>query len=359
MLKKILITSVLSVGLLVLLAAGAFQWLKANVSSDIRADKNITPAQIAYIRENHTEQRGKILAVLTSVHEMGSSGKATGYELTELARAYYVFRVNGFDVDIASVQGGEPPAVIDQDDMTDIDYAFLNDPLVMNKVKQSIAIADVDPAGYDAVYFVGGKGTMFDFPDNAAIQQLVADMYENQKVIAAVCHGPVALINVRLSSGKYLLEGKTVSAFTNSEELTLIPDAEEVFPFLLQTALNRRNVNFVAGPDYVSQISVDGNLITGQNPWSVWQLAEEVIVKLGYTPVSRELTDEENAAAILKAFYQQGYAEAEAYGLQLIQQNKLIKRELIAVHGILALIKFEPGKMWQLFRLLHSLADPE
>ena len=227
----------------------------------------------------------------------------------------------------------------------------------MNKVKQSIAIAAADPARYDAVYFVGGKGTMFDFPDNIAIQHLVATMYENNKVIAAVCHGPAALINVKLSNGKYLLEGKTIRDFTNSEELTLIPDAEEVFPFLLQTGLSGRNVNFVAGPDYVSQVSVDGNLITGQNPWSVWQLAEEVVIKLGYTPVPRDFTDEENAAAILKIFYQQGRVDAESYGLQLIQRNKLIKRELIAVHGILALIKFEPVKMWRLFSLLHSLAD--
>ena len=102
----------------------------------------------------------QILAVVTSTDVMGASGKTTGYELTELARAYYVFEANGFEVDIASPLGGQPPVVIDGDDMKQFDFAFLNDPVAQNKVSHSIAVADVDPQDYEAVYFVGGKGAM-------------------------------------------------------------------------------------------------------------------------------------------------------------------------------------------------------
>ncbi|MEQ8803166.1 MAG: type 1 glutamine amidotransferase domain-containing protein, partial [Haliea sp.] len=98
---------------------------------------------------------------MTSTGEMGESGKRTGYELTELSRAYYVFTANGFTVDIASPDGGQPPVVIDDDDMGEFDYAFLNDPVARSKVINSTAVASINPEEYAAVYFVGGKGAMW------------------------------------------------------------------------------------------------------------------------------------------------------------------------------------------------------
>jgi len=190
-------------------------------------------SDISYITKDVPSYRGKILAVVTSTDIMGTSGKGTGYELTELARAYYVFKANGFDVDIASPLGGEPPVVLDDDDMGEFDYAFLNDDIAQNKLKRTLALHDIKPEVYDAVYFVGGKGAMYDFPDNTYIQALIQDFHNTNKVIGAVCHGPAALVNVKLDDGQSFLKDKQVSGFTNKEELLLIPKSRIHFPFFI------------------------------------------------------------------------------------------------------------------------------
>jgi len=265
---KITLISLLS--LIVLLVAFIF-WLRSLMpTSANKINHTITqPQDLVYLSQGVNEHRGKILAVVTSTDVMGASGKTTGYELTELARAYYVFEANGFEVDIASPKGGKPPVEIDDDDMGKYDFAFVNDTVAQNKVDNSIAIADVDTSRYQAVYFVGGKGAMFDFPENTAIQSLVSKYYQSGKVVGAVCHGPAALVNVTLDDGSSLLANKAVASFTNDEELLLIPDAKEVFPFLLQNKLVEQGANFDAGHVYLANMAQDGNLITGQNPWSV------------------------------------------------------------------------------------------
>ena len=192
---------------------------------------------LVYLSENVIPKRGKILAVVTSSNTMGTSGKTTGYELTELSRAYYVFQANGFDVDIASPLGGQPPVVIDDDDMGEFDFAFLNDSIAQHKTSHTISMEDVIAEDYQAVFFVGGKGAMFDFPNNKSIQAIVRNYYQSGKVVGAVCHGPAALVNVTLDNGRPLLENKKVSGFTNNEELLLIPEAKTIFPFLLQDKL--------------------------------------------------------------------------------------------------------------------------
>ncbi|MFZ1809386.1 MAG: type 1 glutamine amidotransferase domain-containing protein, partial [Cyclobacteriaceae bacterium] len=297
--------------------------------------------------------RGKILAVVTSADLMGSSGKSTGYELTELSRAYYVFQANGFEVDVASPLGGLPPVVIDGDDMKEYDYAFLNDSDAQAKVKNSIAMADVEPDAYEAVYFVGGKGAMFDFPENKHIQSLVSAYYESGKVVSAVCHGPAALVNVKLSDGSSLLANKTVSSFTNAEELFLIPDAPQIFPFLLQDKLTENGARFNEGFLYLNTVSKDGNLVTGQNPWSTWEVAESVIAQLGYAPKPRFITREENSISVLGTFEAEGYSKAKSTIDQFCTEDALsIDREIIAVHSIVAAMQFELGKTINLIRLL-------
>lgn len=169
--------------------------------------------------------------MLTSTGSSAILGKNLGYELTELSRAYYVFQANGFEVDVASTLGGEPEVVIDGDDMDIYDYAFLNDAAAQAKVANTTPIANVNAEDYTAIYFVGGKGALFDFPGNKAIQSLVAQMFQAGKVVGAICHGPAALLNVELSNGGFLLAGRQVTGFTNAEELFLMPSAKEVFLF--------------------------------------------------------------------------------------------------------------------------------
>ena len=308
--------------------------------------------EIHYLSQNKTPKRGKILAVVTSSKTMGNSGKKTGYELTELSRAYYVFAANGFEVDIASPLGGKPPVVLDDDDMGIYDYAFLNDSIAQHKTSHTITMNDVHAEDYSAVFFVGGKGAMFDFPENKSIQEIVKKYYQSGKVVAAVCHGPAALVNVTLDNGKHLLENKTVSSFTNEEELLLIPDAKSIFPFLLQDKLTSGGAKFNEGAMYLETISHDNNLITGQNPWSTWKLAETIIEQLGYTPKHREITGEENAGKVLLVYEKEGSDKAkELIDKLLIQEKKPVDRLLLASHGVIAAMKGEIGRFFGLVRL--------
>lgn len=308
---------------------------------------------IPYLFEDVIPKRGKILAVVTSSNTMGTSGKSTGYELTELSRAYYVFKANGFDVDIASPLGGKPPVVIDDDDMGEFDYAFLNDSIAHYKTSHTIAMNDVVAEEYQAVFFVGGKGAMFDFPDNKAIQTIVRNYYQSGKVIGAVCHGPAALVNVTLDNGRPLIENKKVSGFTNKEELLLIPDAKSIFPFLLQDKLTAQGAKFNEGAMYLEKISHDKNLVTGQNPWSTWLLAETMITQLGYTPKHRQITAEENAVKVLDVYENYGSEKAKKLiETMASQENTLMSREFIASHSLIAAMQFDIGRFFSLIGLV-------
>lgn len=349
-LVKIIKWTFISVITLVIILISFGAWIKSLVPPrNIELEKTMV-VDLPYLNENITEHRGKILAVVTSIDTMKNS--KTGYELTELARAYYVFKANGFEVDVASPLGGKPPVVIDDEDMGVFDYAFLNDTIAQYKTNHSLAIENVNPTAYEAVYFVGGKGAMFDFPNNKKIQAIIREYYQSNKVIGAVCHGPAALVNVDLADGRPLLANKTVSSFTNKEELMLIPDAKTVFPFLLQDELTAKGARFNEGKMYLSQISHDDNLITGQNPWSVWEVAETMIQQLGYSPKHRAITDEEHAVAILHTYETQGSDAARTLVKQLIQDKKQpVSRLLIAKHSILAAMKGDIGRFIDIIRL--------
>ncbi|PKG81236.1 type 1 glutamine amidotransferase domain-containing protein [Colwellia sp. 75C3] len=353
MLKKIIITLITFAILLTGLGYGAKSWVKSLLPEKAHfvAIKNTQISDLPYITENIPAYRGKILAVVTSVDKMGED-KDTGYEHTELARAYWVFTANGFTVDIASPKGGKPPVVIDGEDMGAYDYAFLNDDTMQQKVAKTIALADVNPDDYEAVYFVGGKGTMFDFPDNDHVQNIAKTLYQNNKVVSAVCHGPAALVNVELDNGEMLLSNKKVSGFTNEEELFLIADAKEIFPFLLQDKLIEQGAKFQAGTTYLEKVTQDGKLITGQNPWSVWTLAEKVVAEIGYEPKSRERTPEEHAIELLITYDSHGF---DAANNELKQKPQAYQRILIVMHSVLAFMQFDIGKGIDLLSLANQL----
>ncbi len=308
---------------------------------------------LPYLSENNIPIRGKILAVVTSTNIMGATNKSTGYELTELARAYCTFKANGFEVDIASPKGGKSPVVIDYEDMGPYDYAFLNDSIAQYKTNHTIMIEDIVSENYQAIFFAGGKGAMFDFPNNKTIQSIVKNYYQSNKVIGAVCHGPSALVNVTLDNGHLLLENKKVSGFTNKEELLLINDAKSIFPFLLQDKMLEQGANFDEGDMYLEKISHDKNLITGQNPWSTWSLAEKMIKQLGYSPKPRELTDEENTIKVLSTYRTYGKKKAKKMiENMLLKKKKPINRVLIAQHSLVAAMQGELSDFFNLIGLV-------
>ena len=353
MLKKV----GLIVVVLLITAVALVAWLASLVGPgpDREALAATRPADVPYVAQTPPEVRGRILAVVTSADRYAGTDEPTGYELTELSRAYYVFVANGFEVDVASPRGGEPPAVLDDDDMGPFDYAFMNDPEAWAKVENSLPVADVDASAYDAVYFVGGKGTMFDFPDDPAVQALARDVYEAGGVVAAVCHGPAALVGVTLSDDTPLLAGRRVAGFTNEEELFLIPDAAEVFPFLLEDGLAGQGARVSLGPTYLEHVVQDGRLITGQNPWSVWAMAEGVVEALGYMPVARQPTPEEGAVGVLLRYETEGDAAARAHLRSLLSRDAAsVDRHLLATHAFVAARQGRWAKAADLVGLLRA-----
>ena len=348
-------------GLVVLIVAFGFWFMSLVPPLEIPRENmaRTLPKDLPYLTQNTYTPRGKILAVVTSCQVMGNDNQKTGYELTELSRAYYVFQANGFEVDVASPMGGTPPVILDDGDMGVYDYAFLNDTIAQRKVNNSIAIKNVDPEDYRGVYFVGGKGAMFDFPNDIHIQSLVREHFQSGKVIGAVCHGPAALVNVRLDDGSPLLSNKTISGFTNNEELFLTRNAPDIFPFLLQDKLTERGADFDEGYMYLENVAWDGNLVTGQNPWSTWALAETMVSQLGYEPQKREKTAEENSVEVLNNYEALGYKQAKQVMNDLLEVHRPVDREVIAVHSIVAAIQWEFGKSADLLRLLVYLKSLE
>ena len=360
--KKIIKWSLLSLLVLVVSVVSFGYWFISLIPKEAfnEEKKSTVPNDLPYLTEDIVPFRGKILAVVTSTDVMGTSNKSTGYELTELSRAYYIFQANGFEVDVASPLGGEPPVVIDGEDMGPFDYAFLNDTVAQRKTHFTIALQDVNPDDYQAVYFVGGKGAMFDFPQNTSIQSLVRDYYQSDKVIGAVCHGPAALVNVTLDDGSALLANKSVSSFTNTEELFLIPDAKTIFPFLLQDKLVEKGARFSDGIMYLENVVQDGNLVTGQNPWSTWTLAESMIRQMGYLPKERLKSPEENTIQLLITYEHKGYTQAKKQIHNLYSnENREMDRVLLAMHGIVAGMQFKIGKAAKLVSLLSYAKSME
>lgn len=214
-----------------------------------------------------------VLMVLTSHGVKGASGEPTGFYLGEVTHPLAVFDAAGIAVEFASIQGGEPPVDgLDLDDATNARY--WNDPRFREAIRSTARLDDMDPMKYSAVFYAGGHGAMWDFPVSPAVQQVTRALYEDGGVVAAVCHGPAALVNVTLSNGEHLVAGKRVSAFTDDEERAVKLDG--VVPFLLASTLTERGARHQPAPNWTAQVVVDGRLVTGQNPQSATGTAQAV-----------------------------------------------------------------------------------
>jgi putative intracellular protease/amidase len=212
----------------------------------------------------------RILLSLTSHDRIGDTDRTTGYYVSEAAHPWLALTERGHTVDLVSVAGGRPPMDgLDPDDA--VQRRFLDDPAVRDALAGTPAAADVDPSGYDAVVFAGGHGTMWDFPDSPALQRITRGVWDAGGIIAAVCHGPAALVNVRLTDGTPLVAGRRMAAFTDSEERAV--GLDRVVPFLLSSTLAERGARLEAAPDFQAQVVIDGRLVTGQNPASAPGLA--------------------------------------------------------------------------------------
>lgn len=220
--------------------------------------------------------RKKVLFIVSSADRIGAAERKTGNYLPEVSHPYHEFIQKGYDVEFASVLGGEPP--IDGLDQTSdpLNVEFLQGK-GLETMKRSKKIAEIDVQGYDAIFIPGGLGPMVDMPENPDVQRAIATSYERGAVVGAVCHGPVSLLNVKLSDGTPILQGKTISSFTNEEEEGY---AKADVPFLLESAIKAQGAKFLSVSPWQANSIADGRLVTGQNPASAKGVAEKMIALL-------------------------------------------------------------------------------
>lgn len=220
----------------------------------------------------------KVLMVLTSHDKLGDTGEKTGFWLEEFAAPYYVLKDAGAEVILASPKGGQPPIdpKSDQPDFqTDDTRRFENDGNAKQQLANTIALKTVIAEDYDAVFYPGGHGPLWDLTDNADSLRLIETLYAAGKPVATVCHAPAVLINAKDKEDNYLVENKNLTAFSNSEEDAV--GLSQVVPFLLEDALKKRGAVYHKGEDWSSFVQVDGHLITGQNPASSAETAQALL----------------------------------------------------------------------------------
>ncbi|WP_413557298.1 type 1 glutamine amidotransferase domain-containing protein [Bdellovibrio sp. HCB209] len=231
---------------------------------------------VAQAQGKKVNMENRALIVISSHGKLGDTGKPTGWFLSEATHVYYPLIKAGYKVDFASPQGGAAPMDPGSREAKDDDNAkFLADPAAMKLVQETLPLSKVDPKKYKVIHFAGGHGAMWDFPNNPELSRVASSIYENGGIVSAVCHGPAALVDIKLSNGEYLIKGKKVNGFTNSEEAEV--GLTKVVPFLLATKLQERGANYEGGKNWEDKVVVDGRLVTGQNPQSAHSVARKVV----------------------------------------------------------------------------------
>ena len=226
-----------------------------------------------------------ILMVLTSQSQLGDTGKKTGFWLEEFAAPYYVLKDAGHDITLASPKGGQPPLDPKSDApdaQTDATRRFKADDAAQDQLAATEVLGEIDPAGFDAVFYPGGHGPMWDLAEDVDSKALIEATIAAGKPVALVCHAPAALKNVTTRDGAPLVKGKSVTGFTNGEEEAV--DLTDVVPFLLEDMLKAKGGKYSKGPDFQPYVVEDGLLITGQNPPSSKPAAEALLNALAKVP---------------------------------------------------------------------------
>ena len=214
----------------------------------------------------------KVLLISTSNNNM--NGHPTGLWLEELAEPYNVFKAEGFEVEIVSINGGEVP--IDKNSIPNgipTEYEH-----IMDLLKNTKKLTDVLDTKFDAILFAGGHGPLDDFINTKEVKDIILDTYNRNDVVAGVCHGVTAFLNTKTEDGNFFVHGKRLTAFTNSEED--LAQLSNLVPYALETELINQGAKFERSGDFVENVTTDGNLITGQNPQSSHLIAKVISEKI-------------------------------------------------------------------------------
>jgi putative intracellular protease/amidase len=224
----------------------------------------------------------KVLIVLTSHGDLGNTGEKTGFWIEEFAAPYYVLADAGAELTIASPKGGQPPVdpkSESADAQTLATKRFYGDYDLIDKVAHTLKLNEINEADYDAVFYPGGHGPLWDLATDVISIALIENFYKNNKPVAFVCHAPAALLKVKAPDGEPLVKGKEVTGFSDTEEEAV--KLTKVVPFLLEDELKKLGALYSRGADWSSYVKEDGLLITGQNPAS-----SEVVARLLLTAIN-------------------------------------------------------------------------
>ena len=221
----------------------------------------------------------KVLIVITS-HNTLNNGKETGYWLGEVTHFYHILAEAGFEIDFTSPKGSQPPLDQKSYDLRDKDNRqFWQDPRLQAQLNDTIPIEAVNPEDYIAIYYAGGHGAMWDFPNNERLAQVANQIYENGGFVTAVCHGSAGLLGLKLADGRALVDGKTVTGFANLEERLI--RLTKAVPYLLEDELKKQGATYKRGVlPFIPHAEVSDRLITGQNPQSAKAVAKALVKSL-------------------------------------------------------------------------------
>lgn len=224
-----------------------------------------------------TSTMKKVLFVLSSASELGTTGIPTGYFHSEAAQAYAPIADAGYEIDFVSPKGGKPP--VEATDLKDpINRKFLRDPKITNKLFNSYRPEEINADDYAAIYYVGGHGTTYDFWNNPALDKIALKIWNNGGILSAVCHGPIGFFNLRSPNGEYVVKGKHLVVFTDTEEEKF--GAQDVMPFSVAQEIEKRGGILERADDWQQKVVVDGRLITGQNPASAKGVGAAIVEAL-------------------------------------------------------------------------------
>ena len=220
----------------------------------------------------------KILMVLTSHDTLGDTGKKTGFWLEEFAAPDYVFKDAGADIILASPKGGQPPIDPSSDSadaQTDDTRRFKDDPETQKHLATTLKLSDVTEDGFDAIFYPGGHGPLWDLAESADSKRLIEAFAAADLPVGAVCHAPAVFRHTQGADGKPLVSGRRVTGFTNTEEEAV--GLTDVVPFLVEDMLKANGGQYEKGADWASFVLCDGKLVTGQNPASSATAAQEIL----------------------------------------------------------------------------------
>jgi putative intracellular protease/amidase len=220
----------------------------------------------------------KILIVLTSHSQLGTTDGKTGFWIEEFASPYYIFKDAGAEIVLASPNGGQPPIDPKSDtpeNQTEATIRYKKDEKLLKLMANTAKLKDVAAKNFDAIFYPGGHGPLWDLATDKNSIKLIEDFWDSKKPVATVCHAPSVLLNVKDEDGDFLVNGKKVTGFSNTEEQAV--QLDEIVPFLLENELKSKGGIYSKKEDWQSYVVKDGLLITGQNPASSAEVAKELL----------------------------------------------------------------------------------